>query len=79
MTTGTQKGRGAMKTRMSGTNKSRMDVAKDALIKVLGQVSPTTNVGVLVFDGNLYVMLLAAVDFAKQPQRSRSKALVRFR
>ena len=43
---------GSMKTTMSGTKRSRMAVAKDALVKVTENIPPNTNVGLLVFSSS---------------------------
>lgn len=42
---------GSMREKIRGTNQTRMEMAKSAIIRVLEQVSPTTNVGILVFSG----------------------------
>ena len=42
---------GSMRELMPGSDRTRMNVAKDALLRVLATVPPTTNVGVLVFSG----------------------------
>ena len=62
---------GSMDTRMAGTGRDRMSVAKDALKQVLGQIPETTHVGILVFPRGNWVyplgprkesMLAGAID-----------------
>ena len=43
---------GSMNERMPGSRESKMAVATDALVKVLGTVPPGTDVGVIVFSGS---------------------------
>ncbi len=43
---------GSMKEPMHGSGRSKMSIAKESLLAVLGQVPPTTHVGVLVFSGH---------------------------
>lgn len=45
---------GSMNDYMRSAQKSRMDVAKEAMISVFGKVPPTTKVGVLTFNGWAY-------------------------
>ncbi len=43
---------GSMAEMMPGSNKRKMEVAKEALLNVMEQVEPKTHVGLLVFSGN---------------------------
>ena len=43
---------GSMRELMPGTSRTKMEIAKGALLRVLGAVPPSTNVGVLVFSGD---------------------------
>jgi hypothetical protein len=45
---------GSMGDHMRSVRKSRMEVAQDALIKVVREIPPTTNVGILTFDKWIY-------------------------
>ncbi len=54
---------GSMADYMRTAKKSRMDVAKEALIEVLSKIPDTTRVGVLTFEGWIYK--IAPVDRAK--------------
>jgi hypothetical protein len=45
---------GSMSDHMRSVRKSRMEVAQDALISVVSQLPPTTNLGVLTFDKWIY-------------------------
>lgn len=43
---------GSMAEQMPGSNERKMEVAKEALLKVMEHVKPQTHVGLLVFSGN---------------------------
>lgn len=58
---------GSMNDRLSGSNETRMDHAKRAIIQVLRQVPEDTNVGILTFEGT--IVPLGPVDMTSISQR----------